>query len=71
MLPRFSLRTAPAVPSADSVGFPMCWPAAVIRRAARALCSDCGGRLAERQHQPIGPVEERSGMDHIGDRQIV
>src|SRR4051794_7037388 len=30
-----------------------------------------GGRLAERQHQPVGPVEERRGMDHVGDRQFV
>src|SRR5476651_1172738 len=24
-------------------------------------------RLAQRQHQPVGPVEERSGADHVDD----
>src|ERR1700722_10067955 len=28
-------------------------------------------RLAQRQHQPVGPIEERSGTDYVDDRLVI
>src|SRR5215469_11612407 len=58
------------------------WPLSRPRRDARTgdpAAFQCGGRtmpppaggFAKRQHQPIGPVEECSCMDDIGDCQII
>ena len=40
---------------------------------ALSRASGSGGllRLAERQHQPVRPVEERGAPDHVGDRGVV
>src|SRR4029079_922581 len=45
-------------------------------RSTQFLCHECsraapGGRLAERQHQSVRPVEERGAVDHVDDLGIV